>query len=90
VQLVIMHLHNLTIFTPPTDHRAPPPAGRIPDPSDILASVLVSGSKIQPGTYQAMPTYRLCSTDGVCVLTDESMVEVKRAVEGLHHGEAEE
>ncbi|KDN34903.1 hypothetical protein RSAG8_12043, partial [Rhizoctonia solani AG-8 WAC10335] len=38
--------------------------GRVGDPDDILGSVLVQGSKIKGETYQRMPTYRTCTTDG--------------------------
>lgn len=44
--------------------------GRIGDPDDILATVLVEDSKIQPETYQPMPAYRLCTSDGVTHLSD--------------------
>ena len=70
------------------DQRAPPPAGRIPDPSDILASVLVSESKIQANSYQPMPTYRLCTGDGICLLTDDSMKDVCKAIESILEADA--
>ncbi|KAF8639143.1 hypothetical protein AX17_001633 [Amanita inopinata Kibby_2008] len=55
-----MHIH---------DERNVPPLGRIGDPDDIIASVLVENGKILPETYQAMPAYRLCTTDGITRLT---------------------
>jgi len=38
--------------------------GRIPEPEDIIGSVLVKEGNIQPETYQAMPTYRFVTRDG--------------------------
>ncbi|KAG6826402.1 hypothetical protein H0H92_015967 [Tricholoma furcatifolium] len=55
-----MHIH---------DDRNIPPLGRIGDPDDIIASVLVQDSKILPETYQPMPSYRLCTSDGLLTLT---------------------
>ncbi|KAF8653688.1 hypothetical protein AX16_003838 [Volvariella volvacea WC 439] len=55
-----MHIH---------DERNPPPLGRIGDPDDILATVLVEDGKILPDTYQPMPAYRFCTADGVIQLT---------------------
>ncbi|KAF8065206.1 hypothetical protein FPV67DRAFT_1419045 [Lyophyllum atratum] len=55
-----MHIH---------DDRNIPPLGRIGDPDDIIATVLVRDSKIMPETYQAMPSYRLCTADGLTQLT---------------------
>ncbi|KAF8718927.1 hypothetical protein AX14_011651 [Amanita brunnescens Koide BX004] len=55
-----MHIH---------DERNVPALGRIGDPDDILASVLVADGKILPETYQPMPAYRLCTQDGVTKLT---------------------
>ncbi|CAK5263740.1 unnamed protein product [Mycena citricolor] len=55
-----MHIH---------DERNVPALGRIGDPDDIIASVLVDEGKIQPETYQAMPAYRLCTADGPTQLT---------------------
>ncbi|KAJ7075110.1 hypothetical protein B0H15DRAFT_867888 [Mycena belliarum] len=55
-----MHIH---------DDRNVPALGRIGDPDDIIASVLVQSGKIEPETYQAMPSYRLCTSDGPMQLT---------------------
>ncbi|KZS96808.1 hypothetical protein SISNIDRAFT_286426 [Sistotremastrum niveocremeum HHB9708] len=46
------------------DERNVPALGRINDPEDIVASVMVEDGKILPDTYQVMPTYRLITTDG--------------------------
>ncbi|KAH7928325.1 hypothetical protein BV22DRAFT_969445, partial [Leucogyrophana mollusca] len=58
-----MHIHGMY-------NRNIPALGRIGDPDDILASVLVEDSKIMPETYQAMPSYRMCTADGPTQLTD--------------------
>jgi len=55
-----MHIH---------DDRNIPSMGRIGDPDDIIASVLIEDGKIKSGTYQPMPSYRLCTTDGIIQLT---------------------
>ncbi|TFK31460.1 hypothetical protein BDQ12DRAFT_694114 [Crucibulum laeve] len=55
-----MHIH---------DQRNIPALGRIGDPDDIIASVLVKDSEIQPETYQPMPSYRVCTVDGITQLT---------------------
>ncbi|KAH9476972.1 hypothetical protein JR316_0010888, partial [Psilocybe cubensis] len=39
--------------------------GRVGDPDEILVSVLVQDGKIVPGTYDAMPSYLICTVDGV-------------------------
>lgn len=56
-----MHIH---------DSRNIPALGRIGDPDDILASVRVEEGKILADTYQPMPSYRLCTADGVLQLTE--------------------
>ncbi|KAJ4486894.1 hypothetical protein C8R41DRAFT_768434 [Lentinula lateritia] len=61
-----MHIHGVYF----TNDRNIPALGRIGDPDDIIASVLVEDGKIQADTYQAMPAYRLCTTDGVTQLTE--------------------
>ncbi|KAH9077617.1 hypothetical protein EDB83DRAFT_2344878 [Lactarius deliciosus] len=56
-----MHIH---------DDRNLPPLNRIGDPDDIIGSVQVEGGKILAETYQAMPSYRVCTADGVIQLTE--------------------
>ncbi|KAJ3746560.1 hypothetical protein DFH05DRAFT_1393982 [Lentinula detonsa] len=56
-----MHIH---------DDRNIPALGRIGDPDDILASVLVEDGKILANTYQPMPAYRICTSDGITQLTE--------------------
>ncbi|KAJ7628456.1 hypothetical protein FB45DRAFT_918333 [Roridomyces roridus] len=55
-----MHIH---------DDRNVPALGRIGDPDDIIATVLVQEGKIMPETYQEMPSYRICTSDGPIQLT---------------------
>jgi hypothetical protein len=63
-----MHIH---------DTRNIPALGRIGDPDDILATVLVQDSKIIPETYQPMPAYRFCTADGVIQLTPGLMQKLR-------------
>ncbi|KAI0649914.1 hypothetical protein C8Q79DRAFT_901051 [Trametes meyenii] len=68
-----MHIH---------DDRNVPALGRIGDPDDIIASVRVEEGQILAETYQPMPAYRLCTSDGVLQLTEGlalRLVEVLRA-----------
>ena len=44
--------------------------GRIPEPEDIIGSVLVQDNVLQPETYQAMPTYRFVTPTGPMKLSD--------------------
>ncbi|KAF9233905.1 hypothetical protein BU15DRAFT_90179 [Melanogaster broomeanus] len=67
-----MHIH---------DNRNIPALGRIGDPDDIVASVLVQDSKILPDTYQAMPSYRLCTSDGPTQLTEGLARKLKSVLE---------
>ncbi|KAH7339077.1 hypothetical protein B0J17DRAFT_659770 [Rhizoctonia solani] len=46
------------------DYRNFPEMGRVGDPGDILGSVLVQDGKIKGDTYERMPSYRTCTTDG--------------------------
>ncbi|KAI0372533.1 hypothetical protein BV20DRAFT_1034592 [Pilatotrama ljubarskyi] len=67
-----MHIH---------DNRNVPALGRIGDPDDIIASVRVENGEILAETYQPMPSYRLCTSDGVIQLTEgleARLVEVLR------------
>ncbi|OCH94570.1 hypothetical protein OBBRIDRAFT_789045 [Obba rivulosa] len=74
-----MHIH---------DGRNVPALGRIGDPDDIIASVRVEDGKILAETYQPMPSYRLCTSDGVLQLTEglaqrlKEILEARAAEEG--------
>jgi len=63
------------------DQRNIPALGRVGDPDDIIASVRVEEGKILPETYQPMPSYRLCTTDGPPKLT-EGLAKVLEGVLG--------
>lgn len=69
-----MHIH---------DSRSIPPLGRIGDPDDIIGSVLVEDSKILPDTYQAMPSYRLCTSDGPIQLTEGLARKLRTVLEDV-------
>ncbi|TEB26818.1 hypothetical protein FA13DRAFT_1765458 [Coprinellus micaceus] len=73
-----MHIH---------DQRNPPPLGRIGDPDDIIASVLVENSTVKAETYQPMPSYRMCTADGVLQLTPELLADLVRALERVVQGD---
>lgn len=70
-----------------TDNRSPPALGRIPFPSDIIGSVLVSPSgEILSETYVSMPAYRVVVAEeadggGVMRLEGEVGARLIRALE---------
>lgn len=70
------------------DHRRIPDWGRIPDPEDIFGSLEVDADGTftdGTGRYQESGTYRVCTNDGVVVLSEYlrgRVVEVLRAEEG--------
>jgi len=70
-----MHIH---------DDRNIPPLGRIGDPDDIIATVLVEDGKIVADTYQPMPAYRMCTSDGVLKLTDGLANKLKEVLLRQH------
>ncbi|KZT04959.1 uncharacterized protein LAESUDRAFT_813833 [Laetiporus sulphureus 93-53] len=74
-----MHIH---------DDRNIPALGRIGDPDDILASVRVEEGKILAETYQAMPSYRLCTSDGVLQLTEGLAQRLREVLEARAAREA--
>ncbi|KII91826.1 hypothetical protein PLICRDRAFT_105407 [Plicaturopsis crispa FD-325 SS-3] len=67
-----MHIH---------DDRNVPALGRIGDPDDIFASVRVEDGKILSETYQSMPSYRLCTADGLITLTEGLAQKLKTLLE---------
>ncbi|KAJ7057020.1 hypothetical protein C8F01DRAFT_1153096 [Mycena amicta] len=71
------------------DDRNIPALGRIGDPDDIIASVLVEDGKMQPDTYQAMPAYRLCTADGPTRLTSGLAQKLRNLLEERAKSEAE-
>ncbi|OJA12255.1 hypothetical protein AZE42_04073 [Rhizopogon vesiculosus] len=74
-----MHIH---------DNRNVPALGRIGDPDDIIASVLVQDSKILPETYQPMLSYRVCTSDGPTLLTEGLADKLKSMLENAITREA--
>ncbi|ORZ34972.1 hypothetical protein BCR44DRAFT_1374628, partial [Catenaria anguillulae PL171] len=69
-ELVALAEHQKIGWLHLADARNPPPWGRIPDPDDIVGSVLIGDNgKIVPGSYQRMPTHRLVSGQGLFVLS---------------------
>ncbi|KAG7451471.1 NADH:flavin oxidoreductase/NADH oxidase [Guyanagaster necrorhizus] len=69
-----MHIH---------DERNIPPLGRIGDPDDIVASVLVENGNILANTYQPMPAYRFCTSHGVIQLTPGLSQKLRTLLEQL-------
>ncbi|TCD63597.1 hypothetical protein EIP91_005205 [Steccherinum ochraceum] len=67
-----MHIH---------DDRNIPALGRIGDPDDILGSVRVEEGKMLADTYQPMPSYRLCTADGILKLTEGLAARLKERLE---------
>lgn len=55
------------------DERNLPDENRVADPDDILAMCLVEQGKLVPGSWEAMPTYRLYSPrlGGLMCLNEE-------------------
>jgi len=63
------------------DTRNIPALNRVGDPDDIIGTVMVQDGKIVPSTYQPMPTYRVCTHDGLTMLTDGLAEHLKAALE---------
>ncbi|KAG1894540.1 uncharacterized protein F5891DRAFT_919664, partial [Suillus fuscotomentosus] len=82
-----MHIHGMRcsnsayVRLEPRTFRNLPALGRIGDPDDIIASVLVQDSKILPDTYQSMSSYRLCTPDGPTLLTEGLAAKLKLVLE---------
>ncbi|KAL7420014.1 hypothetical protein Q5752_004978 [Cryptotrichosporon argae] len=51
-----------------TDERAVPPAGRIGETEDLIASVFVQDGKLVLDTYEPLPSYRTVTPNGVVLL----------------------
>ncbi|KAF8208241.1 hypothetical protein K438DRAFT_1813667 [Mycena galopus ATCC 62051] len=75
-----MHIH---------DERNIPALGRIGDPDDIIASVLIEDGEIQAETYQAMPSYRICTSDGPTQLTPGLAQKLRAVLEVRARSESE-
>lgn len=58
--------------------------GRVGEPEDMLASIFVEGGKAVPSTYEAHPSYRLVTPNGILTLPedlDESFLKVLKEVD---------
>ncbi|PCH37399.1 hypothetical protein WOLCODRAFT_84520 [Wolfiporia cocos MD-104 SS10] len=77
-----MHIHGKLSSGSSTPHNRNIPAlGRIGDPDDIIASVRVEEGMIMPETYQPMPSYRFCTSDGVIQLTEGLAQRLREVLE---------
>ncbi|RSH83571.1 uncharacterized protein EHS24_007259 [Apiotrichum porosum] len=73
-----------------TDERAVPPAGRIGDTEDLIASVFVQDGKIVASTYEPSPSYRLVTNRGVLLLPrglDTHVIKALEKVDAEERGE---
>lgn len=50
-------------------------------PSHLTESTSSNYSQIQPNTYSAMPSYRICTADGVTHLTEGLAAKLKEVLE---------
>jgi len=69
------------------DARNIPPIGRIGDPDDIIGSVLVENGQVIPSTYQRMPSYRICTSDGPTQLSEGLLQELLDDLNSIHESE---
>ena len=77
VCIIHIFLRKYALILHTKDQRNVPSLGRIPDPDDILASIRVEDGQMLIDTYQPMPSYRLCTGDGILQLTDGLMSKLK-------------
>lgn len=74
----------------PIDERHLPPAGRIGEPEDLIASVFVQDGKILAETYAPTPTYRVVTGDGPLVLPrglDQALIKDLERIDAEEKGE---
>ncbi|ORY88113.1 hypothetical protein BCR35DRAFT_302029 [Leucosporidium creatinivorum] len=71
------------------DHRSPPSQGRIPDPSDIIASLLVTNGQIDPASYEPGQMHRLVTSDGMMRLDEGLMKGLREGLEKVRKVEEE-
>jgi hypothetical protein len=77
VHLVVFLLLNIEPLLP--DKRIAPTLNRVPDPEDIIGSVMVENGKTLPDSYQAMPSYRVVSGEsGPMALSEAIQSELTR------------
>ncbi|CAE6474819.1 unnamed protein product [Rhizoctonia solani] len=70
------------------DYRNFPELGRVGDPDDILGSVLVQDGKIKGETYERMPAYRTCTTDGPVKLSPSLHERLLKSLREAHQRES--
>lgn len=61
------------------DERNPADANRVPDPDDIIASVLVQNDEVVPSSYSPSGTHRVVSMDGMMRLPESLMRSFSQA-----------
>jgi hypothetical protein len=57
--------------------------GRIPEPEDIIGSVLVQNGELQAETYQPMPTYRLVTREGPMKLSSYLLERLREKLKSM-------
>lgn len=77
------------------DERNLPDENRVADADDILAMALVQEGKLVPGSWEAMPTYRLFSPGfgGLITLNEELhgfLLEGLKVAKQIEDGEAQD
>ncbi|KAK4701988.1 hypothetical protein P7C70_g4235, partial [Phenoliferia sp. Uapishka_3] len=71
------------------DHRNPADPNRVPDPSDIIASVLVENGELLPESYSPSGTHRIVTMDGMMKLPDTLMKKFVESLEKVRKIEVE-
>ena len=72
------------------DARAPADLNRVPDPSDIIASVLVQSGKIVPKSYEPGDMHRFVTNDGMFRLDGSLMDVLRSTLEAVRQMEKDE
>ncbi|KAM0787367.1 hypothetical protein ACM66B_003453 [Microbotryomycetes sp. NB124-2] len=72
------------------DARAPADLNRVPDPSDIIASILVQDGQIVPESYEPGGMHRMVTNDGLMRLDEGLMAIVRQAMEQVRQIELQE
>ncbi|KAG8703150.1 hypothetical protein FRC08_003049 [Ceratobasidium sp. 394] len=63
-------------------------SGRVGDADDIIGSVLVQKGKINGETYERMPSYRTCTSDGPTKLSSSMQERLISALKDAHKKES--
>jgi len=69
------------------DARNIPAPERVGDPDDIIASVRVEKGKVLPETYERMPSYRICTADGLTTLSEGLTKYLQQTLQRKHEEE---